>query len=75
MRSIVAVPMLRDDNPIGGIVVWRSVAELFPDNQVELLRTFADQAMIAIEGVRLFARSTVNSLSSVRSSAKMCRRT
>ena len=54
MRCIVAVPMLRDGNPVGGIVVWRSVAEPFPDKQIELLKTFADQAMIAIESVRLF---------------------
>ena len=54
MRSIVAVPMLRAGKPVGGIVVWRSVAEPFPANQIELLKTFADQAMIAIESVRLF---------------------
>ena len=54
MRCIVAVPMLRDRKPVGGIVVWRSVPELFPDKHIELLKTFADQAMIAIEGVRLF---------------------
>jgi class 3 adenylate cyclase len=54
MRSIVAVPMLREENPVGGIVVWRSVEESFPDKQIELLKTFADQALIAIESVRLF---------------------
>ena len=54
MRCIVAVPMLRDGKPVGGLVVWRTVAEPFPDKQIELLKTFADQALIAIEGVRLF---------------------
>jgi two-component system, NtrC family, sensor kinase len=53
-RSVVAAPMLRDHQPIGAIVVARSSVGFFPDRQVALLQTFADQAVIAIENVRLF---------------------
>ncbi|PSH64301.1 histidine kinase [Phyllobacterium brassicacearum] len=53
-RSLVAVPIMRDGNPIGTIVVARTEQGVFPDRQVELLKTFADQAGIAIENVRLF---------------------
>ncbi|HEY1458817.1 MAG TPA: GAF domain-containing protein [Casimicrobiaceae bacterium] len=53
-RSIVAVPMLRDGVPIGSIAVARSEAGILPDRQVQLLQSFADQAVIAVENVRLF---------------------
>jgi signal transduction histidine kinase len=53
-RSVVAVPMLRDGEPIGAISVFREAAGPFPAAQVALLQTFADQAVIAIENVRLF---------------------
>jgi two-component system NtrC family sensor kinase len=52
-RSLVAVPMMRDGLPIGTIVVARSQTGLFPERQVELLKTFADQAVIAIENARV----------------------
>ena len=53
-RGIVAVPMLRDDNPVGGIAVSRSRAGAFSGRQLALLATFADQALIAVQNVRLF---------------------
>jgi signal transduction histidine kinase len=54
LRSAVAVPMLKDNRPIGAIGVARSGTGRFPTRQIELLRTFADQAVIAIENTRLF---------------------
>jgi signal transduction histidine kinase len=53
-RSMLAVPMLRDSAPIGAIVIQRAEVGPFPEAQVALLRTFADQAVIAVENVRLF---------------------
>src|SRR3974377_404592 len=53
-RAVLAVPLLRDGQPVGALSVAKAEPVPFSDRQIQLLNTFADQALIAIENVRLF---------------------
>ena len=53
-RALLAIPLMREDRAIGAIALWRTEARAFTEKQIALVKTFADQAAIAIENVRLF---------------------
>jgi signal transduction histidine kinase len=71
VRSVIGVPMLRDGRPIGVVTVSRAEPVAFTERQVELLETFTDQALIAIENARLFKELDAKNRELERLSADM----
>jgi signal transduction histidine kinase len=66
-RSVLAVPLMRHGATIGALAVGRPHPGPFPEKQVSLLQTFAEQAVIAIENVRLFTELDTRTLELTRS--------
>jgi signal transduction histidine kinase len=69
-RAMLVVPLIREAHAIGTIYLWRREPRLFTDKQIALLKTFADQAVIAIENVRLF-NETKEALEHQKASAEV----
>jgi signal transduction histidine kinase len=71
VRTVLAVPMQKEERLLGAIVVFRPEVRAFTQKQIDLVSTFADQAVIAIENVRLFKELEARTDSLARSVAQL----